>query len=60
MYELLDERREMKGFRPKHSTVRTCKYFVNDIYSTINGEMFTIAVYIHAMKAFDTVNHEIL
>ena len=48
------------GFRPKDLTVRTCSYFVNDLYNAINNNKFTIAVYIDAMKAFDTVNHAIL
>ena len=55
---LLDKRQG--GFRPNHSSVKTCSYFVNDINSAINNNQFTIAVYIDAMKAFDTVNHAIL
>ena len=56
MYNLNDK----GGFRPKHSTAQTCSYFVNDIYSAMNDNKFTIAVYIDTMKAFDTVNHDIL
>ena len=48
------------GFRPKHSTARTFSHFVNDLYAAMNNNKFTIAVFIDAMKAFDTVNHSIL
>ena len=55
---LLDARQG--GFRPGHSTSQTCAYFTEDLYTAINNKMITIAVYIDAMKAFDTVNHQIL
>ena len=48
------------GFRPKHSTVSTTALYINDIYEAMNKNEVTISVYIDAMKAFDTVNHEIL
>ena len=48
------------GFRPKHSTTSTTSFFINDLYSAMNNNEITIAVYIDAMKAFDTVNHKIL
>ena len=57
-YDILDDRQG--GFRPDHSTVKTCAYFTEDIYTAINNKETTIAVFIDAMKAFDTVNHKIL
>ena len=48
------------GFRPGHSTVKTCAFFTEDLYTAMNRKEITIAVYIDAMKAFDTVNHQIL
>ena len=48
------------GFRPNHSTINTTAFFINDLYDAMNKNETTIAVYIDAMKAFDTVNHEIL
>ena len=48
------------GFRPNHSTVLSTSLFLNDIYSAMNENKVTLAVYIDAMKAFDTVNHDIL
>ena len=55
---LLDHRQG--GFRPEYSTAKTCSHFVNDLYTAMNNNKFTIAVFIDAMKAFDTVNHSIL
>ena len=56
--DILDKRQG--GFRPEHSTAKTCTYFTEDIYTSMNNKEITIAVFIDAMKAFDTVNHEIL
>ena len=55
---LLDNRQG--GFRPNHSTISTTAFFINDIYSAMNDNKTAIAVFIDEMKAFDTVNHEIL
>ena len=55
---ILDNRQG--GFRPDHSTISTTSRFLNDIYKAMNTNKITISVYIDAMKAFDTVNHEIL
>ena len=57
-YNILDKRQG--GFRPGHSTAMTCAYFTEDLYTAINNKEITIAVFIDAMKAFDTVNHKIL
>ena len=57
-WNLLDEKQG--GFRPGYSTVTTCSFFTNDIYTANNNNDVTIAVLIDAMKAFDTVNHQIL
>ena len=55
---LLDDKQG--GFRPKHSTISTTTFFINELYSAMNSNEITIAVYIDALKAFDTVNHKIL
>ena len=56
--KLLEDRQG--GFRPKHSTTSTTAYFLNDLYTAMNEKKVSIAVFIDAMKAFDTVNHKIL
>ena len=48
------------GFRPNYSTISTTAFFINDIYSAMNVNKATITVFINAMKAFNTVNHDIL
>ena len=55
-FDLLDKRQG--GFTPEHSTVKTCAYFTEDLFKANNNNEITIAVYIDAMKAFDTVNHQ--
>ena len=57
-YNLLDPKQG--GFRPGHSTISTTAFYINDIYEAMNNNETTISIYIDAMKAFDTVNHEIL
>ena len=42
------------------SHTQTTTLFLNDIYNELNSNKKTYAVFIDAMKAFDTVNHEIL
>ena len=48
------------GFRPNHSTASTTAYYINDLYEAMNSNEATLSVYIDAMKAFNTVNHDIL
>ena len=48
------------GFRPGHSTISTTAFYINDIYDAMNKNELTLSIYMDAMKAFDTVNHEIL
>ena len=57
-YNILENRQGR--FRPGHSTAKTCAYFTEDLYTAINNKEITIAVFIDAMKAFDTVNRQIL
>ena len=53
--------KERQGeFRPNYSTMSTTAHFLNDIYSAMNGKEISMAVFIDAMKAFDTVDHDIL
>ena len=56
--KLLDERQG--GFRPNYSTTSTTAYLLNDLYKAMNEKKISVAVFIDAMKAFDTVNHQIL
>ena len=56
--DILDKRQG--GFRPNHSTSNTTATFIDDIYTAMNNNQVLIATYIDAMKAFDTVNHDIL
>ena len=45
-YDILDDRQG--GFRPDYSTVKTCAYFTEDIYTAINNKETTFAVFIDA------------
>ena len=56
--DILDNRQG--GFRPNHSTCNTTATFIDEIYTAMNNNDIVIATYIDAMKAFDTVNHDIL
>ena len=56
--KLMDDKQG--GFRPGHSTISTTAFYINDLYNAMNNNQATISVYIDAMKAFDTVNHDIL
>ena len=55
---MLEKRQD--GFKPGHSTISTCSYFTNYIYTSNNNSETTIAVFINAMKAFDMVNQQLL
>ena len=55
---MIDEKQG--GFRPNHSTTSTTAFYISDLYNAMNNNQATTSVYIDAMKAFDTVNHEIL
>ena len=55
---ILDEKQG--GFRPNYSTCNSTASFINDIYTAMNDNNILIATYIDAMKAFDTVNHDII
>ena len=50
------------SFTPNHSTKTKSpsSFYLNDLYTAMNNNETTIAVYIDAMKAFDTVNYKIL
>ena len=56
--KILDDRQG--GFRPEHSACITTAKFLDDIYKAMNNNKILIATYIDAMKAFDTVYHQIL
>ena len=56
--DLLDKRQG--GFRPNYSTISTTAFYINDLYEAMNRNEITLSVYRDAMKAFDTVNHEIV
>ena len=48
------------GFRKNNSTTSTTAAMLDDIYSNINNQQITYAVFIDFRKAFDSINHAIL
>ena len=48
------------GFRSNHSTYMAVLDFVNDISSAIDRGMKTIGIFMDLLKAFDTIDHNIL
>ena len=45
------------GFRKDHSTVYALLQLVDQIYHSFEPKEFTIGVFIHLSKTFDTVDH---
>ena len=56
--DMIDEKQG--GFRPNYSTNSTTAFYINDLYNAMNNNQATISLYIDSMKAFDSVNHDIL
>ena len=54
-HQILDERQVFLD--QITSNVSTRASFVNDIHTTTHGNIFTITVYIDALKGFASVNH---
>lgn len=52
--------REQFGFRKNCSTESAILNFLDDIYNSINKDLFSMAVFIDFSKAFDSINHRIL
>ena len=48
------------GFRKNHSTIGTVALHTNNLYNAINNKEYSIATYIDFLKAFYTVDHQIL
>ena len=48
------------GFRHGHSTSMALLDFVERIHEALDRKEYTIGVFLHLAKAFDTVNHNIL
>ena len=48
------------GFRKEHSTTATTSEFLDDIYTNINKQTLTRAVFVDFRKGFDSINHKLL
>ena len=48
------------GFRPKRCTQDSIEKLTNNIYTALNKEKCTTAIFLDFRKAFDTLNHTIL
>ena len=48
------------GFRKNNSTTATTCSLLDDIYTNINNQQITYAIFIDFRKAFDSINHDIL
>ena len=48
------------GFRKNNSTTATTSCMLDDIYTNINNQQITYAIFIDFRKAFDSINHNIL
>ena len=55
---LLSENQD--GFRPGHSTIDSIEKLTNYIYTALNKQYCTTAIFLDFKKAFDTLNHKIL
>ena len=48
------------GFRPFHSTATTLLDCTNECYVNMDRGLYSLVVFLHLRKAFDTVNHTLL
>ena len=46
-------------FRKNHSTLHALTNLLNKITTAFDEKKFTIGIFLHLSKAFDTVDHEI-
>ena len=58
--QLLYQYFRVLGFRKEHSTTATTSEFLDDVYSNINNQILTRAVFVDFRKAFDSINYELL